>query len=402
MWGRYLLVIALFYLVQGAVVLFALSGIHVIMSGGLLQWDAELYADIVRDGYSRMYTAFFPLFPMVWKITGLGSIGISLLNALLFIISLAWISVELKARLYHVLLVAATPTFIFFFIPYSESLFFLGSVMLLVGFLRKHQLLLLAGLLVCSFARPTASVFIPAIILTEWLCRENNRMALVIMAKQIVAVAIGLLLALFVHQWHTGDWFTFFEVQAEFWDNSLRIPSFPLRSWAGMKVTMLDGTALVVSIVCGLALLQKLRPNFRNFKVTAPRYLIFSLLYLLGIGLVVILFRGGELFSLNRFVFATAFFVVVAFYFLKQAFSTKALYFPAVLFVYWLLFNSYVHIQTFLKYLLITLFISLPVLMQVRLKKKWINELATVLFFAGLAALQIYFFARYLNSEWVG
>lgn len=402
MWAKHALTLVLFYFAQVAIFLTGMAAWEAIQADGLLQWDAELYADIVRDGYSRMYTAFFPLFPLVWKLSGLGAAGISLFNAGLFILSLSWISAEIKAKTHELLLVAATPTFIFFFLPYSESLFFFGSTVLLFGYFKKNQALLLIGLLICSFARPTASVFLPAIVITEWLCRDTPRDALLRMSKQIFAVITGLFLALFVHHHYTGAWFSFFEVQSEYWDNTLRIPKLPLRSWAGMKITMVDGFALAISLASGLALLQKLWPNFKAFKVAAPRALIFSLLYLLGIGLLVILFRGGELFSLNRFVFATAFFVVVAFYFLRQSFSMKALYFPLILFAYWLLFNSYVHIQTLLKYLAVTLFLSLPVVMQTELKRKWVTRLAAVILFAGLAFAQLYFFTRYLRGEWVG
>lgn len=401
MWAKHALILLLFYLLQGFIFLVGMQGWVAIQAGGLLQWDAELYADIVRDGYSRMYTAFFPLFPLVWKLTGLGAIGISLLNGFLFIVSLSWLSSELKAKTHELLLLAATPTFIFFLVPYSEALFFLGSTLLLAGLFKKQQSLLLIGLLVCSFARPTASVFIPAIVITEWLCRDSPKKALLQMLKQIVAAALGLFLALWVHQNYTGAWLSFFDVQSEYWDNTLRIPSLPLRSWAGMKITMLDGFALSVSMMSGIALFKSLQPNFKRLKSNAPKGLVFSLLYLLGIGLVVLLFRGGELFSLNRFVFASAFFVVAAFYFAKLKLSKKAFYFPLALFLYWLLFNSYVHIQTLLKYLLVTLFLSLPVVMQIEMKNKWISRLAAAILFAGLAAIQLYFFSRHLGGQWV-
>lgn len=64
------------------------------------------------------------------------------------------------------------------------------------------------------------------------------------------------------------------------------------------------------------------------------------------------------------------------------------------MFVYWLLFNSFVHIQTLLKYAAVTLFNSLAVLSV--LKNRQIARAAMLIFFIGLAVLQVYFYQRFL------
>src|SRR5690606_221661 len=123
------------------------------------------------------------------------------------------------------------------------------------------------------------------------------------------------------------------------------------------------------------------------------------LLYLFGIGLLILLIRGGELFSLNRFVYSTAFFIVAAFYYLKNKFNSKHLYYAVVMLLYWLIFNSYVHIQTFLKYFVVTLFSSLPILMLIQ--NKTLARTSMVLFFIGLVLLQVIFFFLHLNGQWI-
>jgi hypothetical protein len=71
--------------------------------------------------------------------------------------------------------------------------------------------------------------------------------------------------------------------------------------------------------------------------------------------LTILFFRGGMLFSLNRFVFATVFFPIVLNHYFKLEISfTKkdvVLVFLFLLISYCLFFGAYQHIQKFLKFL---------------------------------------------------
>lgn len=396
---RYFGILFLFYTAQAVFFAFFVNGVSLFSPDNLLNWDAEHYGFIATEGYDIMRTAFFPLFPVLWNISGLSVPVISILNGLLFIISFSIIAAFYKLRWHHLLLIAATPVFVFFFLPYSESHFFFGSIMILIGYRRPSFALLLMGFFITSLARPTAGIFLPALIITEWLCRKNALSAIQRISASAMVVLAGMFIALYIQQLHTGSWLTFFEVQAEHWDNRLRIPEFPLRSWAGMWVTALDGTALFVSLAGGYQLVKWWVKARFKLQLSQEKSLVFSLLYLFGSGLVVLLFRGGELFSLNRFVFASAFFIVAANYFLRQQFTRKHLTIPGIMFIYWLLFNSFVHIQTLLKYAAVTIFNSLAVLSV--LKNRRIAQMAILLFFIGLAVLQVYFYQRFLAGGWI-
>lgn len=389
-----------FYAFQGLIFIILFYQSQWFNLESLLNWDAQHYYKIVNDGYDQTRTAFFPLFPLIWKISGLNSLGISFFNALIFISSFAWLAQLYHLKIKHLLLISAVPSFIFFFIPYTESLFFASSVILLTGYKRIDYRLVFVGLFLASFARPAASVFIPAIILVEWLTRETASKALFKIGISVVAVLIGMIFTFAVHYFYTGNWFGFFDVQANVWHNRLQIPSLPLRSWAGIKIVILDGTSLFISFLAGFKLLQWLWPNFKTFKINQSKALLFSLFYLLGIGLLVLLYRDGSLFSLNRFVFATAFFVVAAIHFTQQEFNSKSLWWIFGLLVWWLLFNSFVHIATFGKHLIVTLFLALS-LLSFHQKEK-IARLAFPMFFVGLGLLQLYFMFRFLSNNWVG
>lgn len=394
----YFAVLVLFYCGQALLFLFGANGLELIAQGGLLNWDAEHYQSITTNGYDKLRTAFFPLFPLLWKYSGLGAVGISVINGLIYIGGLSALAHSFKLNLARTLLIAAVPTSVFYFFPYTESLFFAGSVMVILGYRNDLLPLLLFGFIWCSFARPSAAVFLPAIILTEYLTRKSNRDALQRITFSIAAVGLGLFLAVLIHFSHTGTWFSFMDAQSE-WDNQLRIPTLPLRSWAGWRVTVLDGTALFVSLVSGFTLFKWFIRQKANLRIEAPRALVFSMWYLFGIGLLVLLFRGGELFSLNRFVFATAFFAVAAIAFMERKHHLKSSYYVLVLFLYWLLFASYVHIQTLLKYLAATLFNGLAIWSFV--DKEKLAKPATIAFFLGLVILQVYFFYRHLSGEWI-
>jgi hypothetical protein len=75
-----------------------------------------------------------------------------------------------------------------------------------------------------------------------------------------------------------------------------------------------------------------------------------------------LIFRGGSMFSLNRFVFAVPFIIVAIDYYLKSAFTigTKKLLLSLLFVVlFFLMFGSYVHLQNFLKFLFLAVILPL-------------------------------------------
>src|SRR5579872_300456 len=89
-----------------------------------LHWDAEHYYWIKNNGYEGFRVAFFPLFPMLWKVTSLSIYGVVLFNALLFLLSFYFLARLFSLPPLHILLYLSIPSFFFFYLPYSESVFF--------------------------------------------------------------------------------------------------------------------------------------------------------------------------------------------------------------------------------------------------------------------------------------
>ncbi len=366
-----------------------------------LNWDAEHYEFIKQNGFESYRVAFFPLFPLIWKFLALGTYGAVLLNSIVFLMSFYLIVRKLKIKnSLEIVLYLTIPSFIFFYLPYSESIFFLCSTAILFGIKDKKYYLIYIGLFFAILARPAFTVFIPALIITEFFSEFRTKTWLRI-SIYIGISLVGVLLVSFIQFLDTGEWFKFFEAQKH-WGNFLQIPRLPLTSWAGGFIVRLDGFAFLIGIISGgflLGLIFKLK-QFRNSVI--PSEVIFSLAYLGGITLIVLLFRGGSLFSLNRFIFATPFIIVAFNFWLKSDFCiTKKQLFSifGLIFVFWLLFGSYVHIQLMLKYLLVTFYAILIFAMksEIQFIRKWS---LIALIFLGFT-FQVVLFIRFLNGNWV-
>ncbi len=367
----------------------------------LLNWDAQHYQWIKNNGYEGFRVAFFPLFPFLWKFSGLSVYGITFLNAGIYLSGFTAFSLIVRLNLKQSILILSIPSLIFMFVPYTEALFYLSGVVLLVGLKNKRDILICLGLLFCCLTRPASFVLIPAIIITELLTNDSKYD----FAKRSLLFSffsiIGLLGAFSIQFYYTNEWLSFFQEQAE-WDNALRLPSLPFTSWAGGNIVRLDGTALLVGFIALFVSTKWILAYMKDNKTKIQKDLLFSTLYIGGISLLVLMFRGGSLFSLNRFVYATPFFLICFYYFLKDTtWNYKQIgIFILGITLFWLSFNSWVHIQTFLKFGLVSLYLATYLLLGS--PKKLISNTAFIICLTGNISLQLYFYYRFLNAEWVG
>jgi hypothetical protein len=257
------------------------------------------------------------------------------------------------------------------------------------------------GLFFSILARPAFTVFIPAIIIAELLYKGRAKIYPRI-GIHILLTLVGLTLVSIIQYRDTGEWFKFFSAQKG-WGNELQIPKLPLTSWAGGFIVRLDGFAFLIGVIAGsylLGLILKLK-RFRESIV--PKEVVFSLAYLGGITLSVLIFRGGSLFSLNRFVFATPFILVVLNYWIteKLHFKNKQLLFIfGLIFTFWLLFGSYVHIQQILKFTLLSLYAIL--LFAIKSDNQRTSKLSYGILIFTNVVFQIIFYLRFLTGDWVG
>jgi hypothetical protein len=371
-------------------------------STNFLNWDAEHYSYISKNGYAGFRIAFFPLFPLIWKFLSVGVFGIILINSVLFLSSFYILIKILKiTSATEILLYLSIPSFIFFYLPYTESLFFLCSVLIIIGLKNNRANLIYIGLFFAVLSRPAFTIFIPALIITE-LFNKNPEKKYFRINMCILITLLGLILVGIIQYIDTGEWFQLFSIQKE-WGNRLQIPQLPLTSWAGGFIVRTDGFAFLIGVLAG-GYLTAFIFNFKKLKKKIiSKEVVFSLAYLAGITLSVLLFRGGSLFSLNRFVFATPFIIVALNYWIKQAlnFNLKQLLLIfGLLFLFCMLFGSYVHILAILKFTLWSLYVIL--LFTLKSNKPFIQKASFILLISLNFTFQIIFYLRFLSGEWVG
>jgi hypothetical protein len=344
--------------------------------------------------------AFYPLFPLLWKLLPANGLAAFVLNGIIYLLSLFWLGKTLRLKREVLLMFAMLPSAVFFFAPYTESLFFLAGAMILVGgFMSKFWLICL-GLFIASLSRPAFLVLIPALIMVDFLTGKNTLTIIKRAFTFSLVASMALICVATIQFMDTGEWLRFFSVQSE-WDNELRFPSLPFRSWSGGFVTRLDAAALFIGFMAIAFIMKSMADKILKREITIHPHLVTSVGYLAGMTILVLAFRGGSLFSLNRFLFATPFLlpVLAGLYEMKIKLNPlKILTLFLVVNSFFLLFHSYNHIETFLKFLLISAFMCFSIVTLTAEKKSRILNFVMIVF---LIAVQIAVTTRFLLGNWV-
>lgn len=373
---------------------------NLLNKANFLNWDAEHYLWIKENGYEGFRIAFFPLFPLIWRLLSLDVFGIVLINSIVFLSSFYVLVKNLKIPVTEILMYLSIPSFIFFFLPFSESVFFMSSTLLLLGLKYNKIPITCLGLLLATLSRPAFTIFVPALIIAELMSGTRNKL-MMRLGLYFSAILIGVILVGIIQYLDTGDWFRFFSVQKG-WGNELQLPKLPLTTWAGGAIVRLDGVAFFMGIFAGgflAAFLIRLK-SLREISIS--KEVIFSLAYLGGITLSVLLFRGGSLFSLNRFIFATPFIIVAFNFWINQKFKLSIRHLINIfgfILLFWLLFGSYTHIQTFLKFLLLSMYVFL--IFTIKSDKIQLGKISMVLLILINVIFQVILYVRFLNGGWV-
>jgi len=363
-------------------------------------FDALNYQAISQHGYSGYLVAFFPAFPALWYFLGTTSFGISLINGIIFSLSYSFLSHTYSFSLKQHLAFLTIPSIVFCFIPYSESLFFLFGVITLIGLKRNDTWTLLIGIFLCSLTRPIAFIFIPAIVLTFLFTNEPIRHRVKNVILSVLTILLGLFVVFLIQRIQTGKWLSFFEVQEKGWGNKLGLPNFPLSSWGGDFMVQIDGLALWFALIFGFSYLS-IHSKILSNKPQENKSFIFSLCVISGTGLLILFTRGGSLFSLSRFVFASPFFIVGLAFLIKRKLSIKhILLIGYSLIPFSLAVGSYLHIRGFVKFFLISSILIIGLLGLNKNSTFWRGSMYFV--FAVVVSTQLYMAFRILTNQWIG
>ena len=389
----------------------------------IIKWDVGWFDSIRNSGYlfsnnSQSNVASFPLFPYLWKITGFTLIGISILNYLFFLTGIIIICNTFHLKQYELLLMLSLPSAFFFYIPYSESLFFLFGSVLLSGYVKKNSYMIMIGLFLCSLTRAVSLTFIPAIFLVEIFSNDINKHGLIKTLKfsllYFSIVVIGIALVAFIQFKQTGIWFAFSKAQV-FWAHHFQIPEFPLTTWDNWRLIWLDGTAFWVCILALIILIIKFVKQIisaKNEVKYSNKAYLFSLVYLSFFVFYSLFYCGKDpnggttLICLNRYIFATPFFIIFFIDFIQSDNFSKIKYWGFLIFniLFWFLFglykpfNGWSMVSTLIYFLIISAYLQVVLMFNSKnfIEKWWLGIYCLNLF------LQIYLFNVFLNNIWVG
>jgi len=216
----------------------------------LMRWDADFYKSIRDQGYIYMEgkncnSGFFPLFPYLWKLSQLGTIGIVLVNTGLFIAGTVALSRQMQASPQILFIFLALPFMFFMFTPLSESLFYFFSVLVLIGIHRKSSSLIFTAVFLAALTRPSAAFFVPAGLLTFVLTSEKSELIkaknwVLFLFRFVLPLILGFAFVCLVQYFQTGHFLGYFEIQTSAWGRSFGMPQFPIGRTSEPLVVLLS------------------------------------------------------------------------------------------------------------------------------------------------------------------
>jgi len=376
-------------------------------------FDATHYLTIREELYhgssSQFEAAFFPGFPLFWKFLHLDDFGISLLNAILGLIAFYFLTKDLWLTRLEKLMIMAIPSFLFLTVPYSESLFLL----LLAGYgwsvKSKKYWWMLFFLALASFTRSAINIMLPALIITEILLSKERRDLKRLLFSGI-GLIIGLIAVLIIQYIEMNEWFVYLKAQS-LWGHKLQIPNLPFTTWDGYMVSKwvisyvisLDAFAMLIGLISIVITFNFFLKWLRMKQRSIDFLQLFGIISISGFTLFALLFKGGLLFSLNRYIFPTAMFFWMLSYTKNVKLTKKqTVYFYLIMSFIMVISFKIVHLPEGILYLLFPIFSLLILFKPKNIESKIISSnLVLTISYIIFSIGQSWFLLRYLSGSWV-
>jgi hypothetical protein len=391
---------------------------HLPEEGKLIIWDTLWYEKIMREGYSYSETAisnaaFFPLFPYLWRWSGLTDLGISAVNALIFLSGFGFLMRQFRLDGRLALLLLSSPLIIYMGLPYTEACFYFGCALLLAGLHRDKLWLVVIGVLISCLSRSASTLFVPAFLLTALLSFTpgsrswKKPLLLLVTGFAFIALAVGTVMVMQYQQ--TGEALGFIKSQKH-WSHVLQLPKHYLFTTGGINVLWLDGFALAIGLVSALAGVYLFRNRVLGWQkktelIRLSPAVVFSMGYCISVSLFILLFQGSNLANIARYTFATPFFAVLLWQAHRMLPLSRSFYLwlTVGLFAFWALFGAFGGIQGFSIGQSLWYFGLLTVYVIVHLaypQSKWGREAWGALYVFNLV-IQFYLLNSFLQYYWI-
>ncbi|WP_018345088.1 hypothetical protein [Cytophaga aurantiaca] len=296
-----------------------------ITNENLEQWDASIYKCIEEysyslegDCYNKVKFAFFPLFPLLWKTTHLSTIGVCMLNYLLFAVSILILinilthSLPTREKIILQLICFTIPSIVIYYIPYSEAIFMMTMTLVVFGILRNKYGLYFIGCFLAATSRPATGFIVFAILLTELYLFYNYkdlRTLIKNVAMRVSPFLLGYFCVLSMEYFYTGSWDAIAEARKYWSEESLgfRLPE-QISDWSVEGFGMSSFVLFFVIVPSFIFLIRLLlKPPIKNvssgYTAEPKDYLVMvSLSYVCLFFIYFLFFRGGSMNSFTRYI----------------------------------------------------------------------------------------------------
>ncbi len=308
-----------------------------------IHWDVLAYNKLKNDlytvpkGAANLNFAFFPLFPMIWKVSGLSAKYIGFLNYAFFTVGIIFLALSFSADFIRnsnvkYLLLILLPTNIVFLIPYSEALFFLTFSIAIWGFVKDKPAVLFIALFLNATTRSSGNIILLSMLAVDLIYFFRTRYNFEKVKKAILFRYMPILLgitsvALIQKYYGSPSFFYFFSVQKEFWELYLSWPE-KIFDWSKEGFSMNYGVVFIVIVPLLIYVFRSgLSVVFRN--ISFPKedgndenarleFVFFlSAIYIVANFLLTVLFRHGSINTLFRYTLSTPFFFFICIQFEK-------------------------------------------------------------------------------------
>ncbi|HTA84410.1 MAG TPA: hypothetical protein VK783_15805 [Bacteroidia bacterium] len=302
-------------------------------------WDAAIYKCIKQTMYSdtgcynKIKGAFFPLFPIIWKISSLNNIGISVFNYLLFTLSIALLLIHFlktddTGKLFIYSLCISLPSVIVYYIPYTESLFLFCMALTVLGLEKNKYYLYFIPALLLAMVRPATIFVLIAFLVIEsvqFITTRNIKMFFKNSALKTAPFALGYLLVIFIQFLSSSSWATFLNA-GTYWSGGAihkitgisdwSAEGFGLSSFSIFFICIPAIVYLAYTLINSTARVQ----NYAAGEVQKNDSYIFlvSLVYLSAMLVFTLLTSGGNFHSFSRFILNSPLFYLALIFLLNH------------------------------------------------------------------------------------
>ncbi len=304
------------------------------------RWDAVGYFHI-RDNYYNKNDAdyaFFPLFPFVWKISGIGILFIGLFNYLLFGISITIFSflflknvtTSLTERLCVFTVSLTLPPIVIYYIPYADALLTLTFALAVFGLIKNNYWLFFISILLFAMTRPIFAIVGISFIIMDvlyFIKHKNSRHFFKELSLKLIPLVMGTLIVFFMFYLNSGSFMKYFECVNKYWNTHFSIPD-KIMDWSIESFGMNVFTIFFIILPSAILFINYFWSEIHSDKTTELQSIFNgntdfvktyffnnALIYFWGVFLYVVFFQAGSLNGLSRYIIASPFFFIFLFYF---------------------------------------------------------------------------------------